>query len=194
MNLGSSFLAIAAIVLVPLLGVGAVRWYSLFGIVIPYACFILFLFGVVYRVVLWSRSPVPFRIPTTCGQQSSLPWIKASPFESPYNTAGVVVRMALEVLLFRSLFRNTKVEIRHGKPVYGGAKWLWLAGLAFHWAFLFIVLRHLRFFSQPVPWPVNLLASLDTHDPASLAGATSSPCATWQHQTASSFAPMRHGG
>ena len=59
--------------------------------------------------------------------------------------------MALEVLLFRSLFRNTKVEFREGRPVYGGAKWLWLAGLDFHWSFLIILLRHLRFFSEPVP-------------------------------------------
>ncbi len=161
MNLRFSFLAVAVIALVPLIGVGATGWYSLFGVVIPYAGFIIFLAGVVYRMVVWSRSPVPFRIPTTCGQQNSLPWIKASPFESPYSTAGVVGRMALEVLLFRSLFRNTKVEFRDGKPVYGGAKWLWLAGLTFHWSFLFIVLRHLRFFSDPVPSAINLLASLD---------------------------------
>ena len=161
MNFGFSFLAIAAIVLVPVLGVGAAGWYFFFGVVIPYAGFILFLSGVVYRVVVWSRSPVPFRIPTTCGQQSSLPWIKPSPLESPYNTAGVIGRMALEVLLFRSLFRNTKVEFRGGRPVYGGAKWLWLAGLIFHWSFLIILLRHLRFFSAPVPWAVNLLANLD---------------------------------
>jgi nitrate reductase gamma subunit len=69
--------------------------------------------------------------------------------------------MALEVLLFRSLFRNTKAEIRSEKPVYGGAKWLWLAGLAFHWSFLIVLLRHLRFFLEPVPFWVSQLAALD---------------------------------
>jgi nitrate reductase gamma subunit len=59
------------------------------------------------------------------------------------------------------LFRNDKTEVEAGRPVYGGAKWLWLAGLAFHWSFLVIVLRHLRFFFEPVPGWVNLLATLD---------------------------------
>ena len=161
MNLGFSFLLIAVSIVIPLLGVGAAGCYSLFGVVIPYAGLILFLSGVAYRVTVWSRSPVPFRIPTTCGQQTSLPWIQRSSLESPYNTAGVLGRMALEVLLFRSLFRNTKVELREGIPVYGGAKWLWAAALTFHWSFLIIILRHLRFFSEPVPQAINFLASLD---------------------------------
>jgi len=156
-----SFLAIAGLILIGLLGVGQARMYSLFGIFIPYGAFAFFLVGVVYRVMKWARSPVPFRIPTTCGQQKSMPWIKASFLENPYNMAGVIGRMALEVLLFRSLFRNTKVELREGRPVYAGAKWLWLAGLVFHWSFLIILLRHLRFFTEPVPLWVNLLATLD---------------------------------
>lgn len=140
---------------------GQAGLYTTFGIVIPYAAFIVFLSGVVYRMLKWAKAPVPFRIPTTCGQQKSLPWIKANPLDNPHNTIGVIGRMALEVLLFRSLFRNTKVELKSQRPVYGGAKWLWLAGLAFHWCFLFIVLRHLRFFSEPVPFLVKLLATLD---------------------------------
>jgi nitrate reductase gamma subunit len=109
----------------------------------------------------WAGAPVPFRIPTTCGQQKSLPWIKASFLESPSNPAGVIGRVALEVLLFRSLFRNAKVELKGENLLYWGAKWLWLAGLVFHWSFLFIVLRHLRFFLEPVPQAVNMLANLD---------------------------------
>jgi nitrate reductase gamma subunit len=139
-------------------GIGA---YSLFGIIIPYGAFIAFLAGVTYRIILWAKSPVPFRIPTTCGQQKSLPWIEPAPLESPSNTTGVFGRMVLEVLFFRSLFRNSKVEVREGKPIYGGAKWLWLAGLAFHWSFLIIILRHFRFFFEPIPAWINLLASLD---------------------------------
>jgi len=161
LNLAASFLALLLLVLVALGGAIGAGAFSLFGIVIPYAAFILFLGGVAYRVIVWAKSPVPFRIPTTCGQQISLPWIKSSRLESPHNTAGVVGRMALEVLLFRSLFRNTKAEVKDGRPIYGGAKWLWLAGLAFHWSLLLIVLRHLRFFFEPVPGWVNLLATLD---------------------------------
>ena len=161
MNLGISFAAVILLIFIALGGVAGIGAYSLFGIIIPYAAFAAFLAGVTYRTVVWARSPVPFRIPTTCGQQKSLPWIKCSFLESPYNTAGVIGRMALEVLVFRSLFRNLKLEQREGKPIYGGAKWLWLAGLAFHWSFLIIVFRHLRFFFEPVPGCVNLVATLD---------------------------------
>lgn len=150
------------LVLLVFMGVGVVGLNSLFGIVIPYSALIVFLIGVVYRVGKWAKSPVPFRIPTTCGQQKSLPWIKANNLESPYNTLGVIGRMALEVLLFRSLFRNTRAELRNGpRVVYGGTKWLWLGGLAFHWSFLFILIRHLRFFTEPIPFFVNLFVSVD---------------------------------
>jgi nitrate reductase gamma subunit len=161
MNAGSSLLAVLILILIAFLGVGEGRLYFLFGVILPYAAFIAFLAGVFYRVVNWAAVPVPFRIPTTCGQQKSLPWIKNNYLESPYNTAGVLGRMALEVLLFRSLFRNTKVQLAGSRAVYGGAKWLWLAGLAFHWSFLLILLRHFRFFSEPVLPFVGLLAGVD---------------------------------
>jgi nitrate reductase gamma subunit len=133
-----------------------------FGVLLPGAALVTFLLGLTYRVVLWARSPVPFRIPTTCGQQKSLPWIKAGWLETPSTTSGVVARMVLEVGLFRSLFRNTKVALRDGpRLVFGEDKFLWLAALAFHWSFLFIFLRHLRFFMEPVPGFVNILSSLD---------------------------------
>ena len=91
---------------------------TLFGVVIPYVAIAVFVLGVVWRVVQWARVPVPFRIPTTCGQGKSLPWIKADNLECPYNTWGVIGRMVLEVLFFRSLFRNTKAELRDGPNVY----------------------------------------------------------------------------
>jgi nitrate reductase gamma subunit len=134
----------------------------LFGVIVPYAAIATFLVGISYRVIRWSLSPIPFRIPTTCGQQKSLPWIKAGWLETPYRTAGVVARMALEILLFRSLFRNTQAELRQGpKLVYGEKKFLWLGALAFHWSFLCIFLRHLRFFMEPVPRFVLTLERVD---------------------------------
>ena len=120
-----------------------------------------FIAGFIYRIVKWAKAPVPFRITTTCGQQSSLPWIKNNPLESPSNVWGVIGRMALEVFLFRSLFRNTDVAIAEKRPVYGSAKWLWFFGLLFHWSLLIVVLRHLRFFIEPIaPW-INGLSALD---------------------------------
>jgi len=135
----------------------------LLGVMVPYASLATFLVGVSYRVVRWSLSPVPFRIPTTCGQQKSLHWLKASWLESPWRTAGVISRMTLEILLFRSLFRNTKAELRQGpRLTYGESKFLWLGALAFHWSFLIIFLRHLRFFMEPVPRPVLALERADS--------------------------------
>jgi nitrate reductase gamma subunit len=70
--------------------------------------------------------------------------------------------MALEILTFRSLFRNTRLELRDGPKLdYASNKWLWLAALAFHYTFLVIFLRHFRFFLEPVPGLVDLLQRLD---------------------------------
>lgn len=130
--------------------------------VVPYAAGAILLGGIAWRVVRWSLSPVPFRIPTVCGQEKSLPWIKSNWIESPSTTGGVMVRMALEILLFRSLFRNTRSKIREGPRLfYGEAKWLWLGAIAFHWSFLIVLLRHMRFFVEPVPKLALLLESLD---------------------------------
>ncbi len=157
-----SFSVVIVLVLLALAGVKGAGLYTLFGVVVPYAAVTVFLLGVILRVLKWSRSPVPFHIPTTCGQEKSLPWIKQNKLESPSGTLGVIGRMALEVLLFRSLFRNLKTELREGpKLAYGSDKWLWLAGLAFHWSFLIVLIRHLRFFTHPVPSFVNVLDSLD---------------------------------
>jgi nitrate reductase gamma subunit len=60
--------------------------------------------------------------------------------------------MALEILTFRSLFRNTKSELYDGpKITYESSKWLWLFALVFHYSFLVIVIRHMRLFLNPVP-------------------------------------------
>jgi len=162
MGIKFSLTVVIALVLAAFLGVQAAGTTYLFGVIIPYLAVFIFLLGVVYRVITWARSPVPFRIPTTAGQQKSLPWVKQNKLDNPSSTAGVVGRMLLEVLLFRSLFRNTKFELHQGpKVVYQWEKWLWLAGLLFHWCFFVILLRHLRFFTEPVPFFVLMTDRLD---------------------------------
>jgi len=127
-----------------------------------YAAIAVFLGGVARRVFRWARSPVPFRVPTTAGQQRSLPWIRASRLDNPSTTAGVIGRMALEILLFRSLFRNPRAEMRSGpRLAFGEDKYLWLGAIAFHYSFLVILLRHLRFFLEPVPSFVNAISAAD---------------------------------
>ena len=161
MNLLTSFIAVLILTLLAAGIAFSAGLTYLLTVVIPYAAFAVFLVGFVYRVVQWAKAPVPFRIPSTCGQEKSLPWIRTNPLDNPSGLWGVIARMALEVFLFRSLFRNTKVEILQKRPVYGSAKWLWLFGLLFHWSLLIIVLRHLRFFIEPIAGWINSLSALD---------------------------------
>jgi nitrate reductase gamma subunit len=120
--------------------------------------------GLSRRVWVWARTPEPFRIPTTTGQQASLPGIVPSRVESPSTGPGAAGRLALEALLFRSLFRNT-APAPAGEvcppPAFVERKALWLGGLAFHYALLVIVVRHLRLFVDPVPGAVTALAVID---------------------------------
>jgi nitrate reductase gamma subunit len=117
---------------------------------------------VVYRVLRWARAPVPFKITSSSGQQTSLPWIKAEKLESPPDAKWTVARMALEILFFRSLFRNTKATLAPGQNlIQQSDRLLWLGSLAFHWSFLIIFLRHLRFFLEPVPFFVQGLERMD---------------------------------
>ena len=160
-----SLLAVIVLILVAIMGAYTTSLHYTFGIIIPYLALTLFVGGFIYRVIKWGRSPVPFRIPTTIGQQKSLPWIKQNKIENPTSTLGVIVRMALEILFFRSLFRNTKTELTQGPkgPIlaYGSAKWLWLGSLFFHWSFLIILIRHLRYFLDPIPYSIQILESID---------------------------------
>jgi nitrate reductase gamma subunit len=157
-----SLVIVLGLVLIAYVGGGIKPLQFVFGVIIPYLALLAFLGGVVYRIVGWAKTPVPFRIPTTCGQQQTLSWIKRDKLESPVSTIEVVGRMLLEILLFRSLFRNTKSELTDEKNyIYKSDKWLWAAALVFHYSFLTVAVRHLRFFTEPTPFFVTLLESLD---------------------------------
>jgi len=150
------------LILLPVVGVGVMGLHTIFGIMIPYSAFLFFLCALIYRIFVWAKAPQPFCIPTVCGQQTSLPWIKADAIESPSTPWGVVKRMVLEILLFRSLFRYDRVSIR-GKErlVYHEGKLLWFGALLFHWSLLVIGIRHLRFFMEPIPYCVRMLHTID---------------------------------
>ena len=157
-----SLIAVIVLFLFAYVGVAFPGGEYFFGIFIPYLAAITFIVGFCLRILDWARSPVPFRIPTTCGQQKSLPWIKSANIDNPSTTGGVIARMFLEIVFFRSLFRNTKCELREvDKLSYQWEIWLWVGALAFHWAFFTVVFRHLRFFLEPVPACIQLLERLD---------------------------------
>ena len=160
MNVLVSLVAVVVVFLVGLGGGAAIP--TVFGVVVPYLAIAVFLGGVVYRVWDWAGSPVPFRIPTTCGQHKSHPWLSHAALDNPHSTLGVLGRMALEVLCFRSLLRNTRTELhKNGMVAYVISLTLWVGAMAFHWSLLVILVRHLRFFTQPVPLPLTILQEAD---------------------------------
>ncbi|PMP67426.1 MAG: menaquinol oxidoreductase [Thermodesulfobacterium geofontis] len=165
MNALVSFIILVILIFIPWIGVGVLCLDSLFGIIIPYACFLVFVIGLIYRIIYWAKSPVPYKIPTTCGQQKSLPWVKRSlkdRLESPFYTWEVILRMFLEIVFFRSLFRNLRADLYGKRLIYGSAKWLWLGAILFHWSLFIILLRHLRLFTYPVPSLIQGLDYLDS--------------------------------
>ena len=157
-----SLFAVIFLMLAAALGAQAAAGQQIFGVFIPMIAIVLFLAGFVYRILKWARAPVPFRIPTTCGQAKSQDFIKHNKLEAPFTTLQVIARMALEILLFRSLFRNTRAKYREedSRFVYAPTKWLWLAGLAFHYSFLVIFIRHFKYFTNPVPGFVTVAQEL----------------------------------
>jgi nitrate reductase gamma subunit len=166
----AALFAVLGLVIVAYVGVMG-NLQLLFGVVVPYMAALIFIEGLIYRVIQWARSPVPFRIPTTAAQHQSLPWIErdlGDKLDNPSNTKYMLGRMALEILAFRSLFRNLRTELRKdpdnpegARLIHWSYKWLWLGAIAFHYAFLVVILRHLRFFTEPVPLPIQLLEKVD---------------------------------
>ena len=153
---------VIGLIAVAYVGVEVLGLTFLFGVVLPYVAIICFIVGFIYRIVKWAKSPVPFRIPTTSGQQKSLDFIKQNKIDNPSSRGWVVVRMFLEVVTFRSLFKNSKAELtKEGNLVYQWEKWLWIFALLFHYGFFFTLLRHLRFFTDPVPGFVTLWEKID---------------------------------
>lgn len=96
-----------------------------------YAATVLLVFGLARKVWLYASTPAPLKIPTT---------------PAPLTKGGVALRMTREVVLFESLFKSNK--------------WIWLFGWIFHVALAVVVLRHLRYFLQPVPEVIVLIQPL----------------------------------
>jgi len=158
-----SFLAVLVLALIAWVGCDLLGLQVLFGVILPYIAVVAFFVGFFIRMMDWARSAVPFQIPTTAGQGKSLPWIKSNAIDSPFTTGGVVARMFFEVVTFRSLFRNTRMRVNpDGRISYDIELWLWLFALAFHYTFFVVILRHARFFLDPLPLPFEILEKIDT--------------------------------
>jgi nitrate reductase gamma subunit len=94
---------------------------SILFAVLFYAAGAVLVGGLAWRIRLYARTPAPLRIPTT---------------PAPRTRGGVALRLAREVALFESLFK--------------GGVWLWLFAWLFHAGLALVLLRHLRYFVEPV--------------------------------------------
>ena len=115
----------------------------------------------IWKVARWMRTPVAFRIPLTVGQQKGLASIAHSRTGSPHTATEVMLRVLLDGVLFRPLFRATPTALRG--LAHGMGRFLWLLAVAFHGSLLIVVLRHLRLFLEPVP---AFVAGLERFDVA----------------------------
>jgi nitrate reductase gamma subunit len=90
-------------------------------VILFYFATLVFVVGSLYRISVYTRTPAPLKIPTT---------------PAPTTTGGVVLRMMREVVLFESLFKANL--------------WTWGLGWLFHASLALVLLRHLRYFTEPV--------------------------------------------
>lgn len=93
---------------------------ALFAILF-YLATLLFVVGLLSRIRLYARTPAPLKIPTT---------------PAPLTRSGVFWRMTREVVFFESLFKSNL--------------WTWSMGWLFHASMALVVVRHLRYFTDPV--------------------------------------------
>ena len=107
---------------------------TIFYTVLFYFATGVFVIGLAVKIRSYAKTPAPLKIATT---------------PAPVTTGGVSLRMAREVVFFESLFKSSK--------------WTWVFGWTFHFALLLVVLRHLRYFQEPVWMPIVLIQPFGTY-------------------------------
>ena len=107
---------------------------SVFYAALFYVATGVFVFGLAFKIRQYAKTPSPLKIAVT---------------PAPITPSGVGWRLAREVVFFESLFRSSK--------------WTWVFGWTFHAALLLVVLRHLRYFQEPVWTPVIWVQALGTY-------------------------------
>lgn len=94
----------------------------------------VFVLGLAFKIRQYARTPAPLKIALT---------------PAPMTRSGVGWRLTREVVFFESLFRSSK--------------WTWLFGWMFHAALLLVVLRHVRYFQDPVWLLISLVQPFGTY-------------------------------
>lgn len=99
-----------------------------------YLATIIFVVGVASKIWQYASTPSPLKIALT---------------PAPMTRTRVGWRLTRELVFFESLFRSSK--------------WTWLFGWMFHFSLLLVLLSHLRFFLEPVWWPIVLIQPFGTY-------------------------------
>ena len=115
---------------------------TVFYTVLFYVATGVLVIGLARKIQRYAKAPAPLKISTT---------------PAPVTVAGVRWRMLREVVFFESLFRSSK--------------WTWALGWAFHGTLLLVLLRHLRYFQEPIWLPVVLLQPFGLYAGFILVGA-----------------------
>lgn len=92
-----------------------------FFAILFYVATLVLVVGLAYRIRVFAQTPAPLLIPTT---------------PAPTTQLGVYARMAREVVFFESLFKSNL--------------WIWAFGWLFHMGLALVLVRHLRYFTEPV--------------------------------------------
>ncbi len=106
-----------------------------------YAATAILLAGLAHKIVQYWRTPSPLKIPVT---------------PAPMTRTAVAFRMGRELVFFETLFRSDK--------------WTWSFGWMFHLGLLLVLIRHLRYFTEPVWGWVALLQPLGKYGAFAMVG------------------------
>ncbi|OGB20752.1 MAG: nitrate reductase, partial [Burkholderiales bacterium RIFCSPHIGHO2_02_FULL_66_10] len=107
---------------------------SIFFAALFYLATAIFVVGLALKIRQYAVTPAPLKIALT---------------PAPLTATGVGFRLTREVVFFESLFRSSK--------------WTWAFGWMFHAALLLVVLRHVRYFQEPVWLPIAMVQPFGTY-------------------------------
>ena len=93
-----------------------------------YAATVILVGGLAYRIYEYVRVPAPLKIPPT---------------PAPTTGGGVAFRLFREVVFFESLFKSNL--------------WIWALGWLLHVGLALVLLRHLRYFTEPVKFIIAFI-------------------------------------
>jgi nitrate reductase gamma subunit len=102
--------------------------------VLFYVATVIMIVGTGMKALKYARTPAPLKIPVS---------------PAPRTKKGVWFRMFKEVAFFQSLFKSNR--------------WIWIFAVLFHAGMLLVLLRHFRYFTQPVWWWVELIQPIGVY-------------------------------